>query len=42
MQRDALNAEKIVWQLRFMLIKLKCPVSRRAFSSFKDRDNSGL
>jgi hypothetical protein len=32
-QRDALNDEKIVWQLRFTLIKMKCPVSRRAFLS---------
>jgi acetoacetyl-CoA reductase len=31
-QRDAPNDEKIICHLRLTLIKLKCPVSRRAFS----------
>jgi hypothetical protein len=29
-----LNDEKIISQPRFELVKMKCPVSRRAFSSY--------
>jgi hypothetical protein len=32
-QIDRLNDEKIICQLQATLIKLKCPVLRRAFSS---------
>src|ERR1700716_672649 len=40
--RAALRDEKIIWQLRFTLIKTKCPVSRRAFFIWKTLSKAGI
>src|SRR4030088_2477731 len=40
--RAALRDEKIIWQLRFTLIKTKCPVSRRAFFIWKTLSKTGI